>query len=45
MFWALSWKHFSRRESLLKSINTDFIRVLIADGKLIFVVYVSFLVI
>ena len=41
MFWALSWKDFSRRESLLKSINIDFI----ADGKLIFVVYVSFLVI
>ena len=36
-FWVLRCKHFSRRELLLKSINIGFIIVLIADGKLIFV--------
>ena len=41
-FWVLWCKHFSRRELLLKSTNIGFIRVLIADGKLIFVLYVSF---
>ena len=44
-FWVLRCKHFSRRELLLKSINIGFIIVLIADGKLIFVLYVSFPVI